>query len=205
MRKPPNETPEQREKRLRAQCDITRRYRLRHPILTAEQIEKRRANERSYRARKLAKDPVGTRKAAADAVRRYVARNPEKAKAATKKWRTEHKQQFNEMRRKWRSNNICRALLNEARSRAKTRGVEFSITVEDVPPMGERCPLLGHPFPPSDHRKTPFSPSLDRIDPSIGYIKGNVWIVGYRANLIKNDGTAEEHEMIARAIRNRGL
>lgn len=43
--------------------------------------------------------------------------------------------------------------------------------------------------------------SLDRVDPAKGYVKGNVWIVGYRANLVKNDGTAEEHELIARAIR----
>lgn len=47
--------------------------------------------------------------------------------------------------------------------------------------------------------------SLDRIDPRKGYVKGNVWIISYRANLIKNDGTAEEHEMIAKAMRESGV
>ena len=63
--------------------------------------------------------------------------------------------------------------------------------------MGTHCPLLGHPFSESGEN----SPSFDRINPKLGYVKGNVWIVGLRANVIKNDGTAEEHEMIARAMR----
>lgn len=66
--------------------------------------------------------------------------------------------------------------------------------------MGTHCPLLGHPFAEANSG-TAFVPSLDRINPKLGYIKGNVWIVGRRANMIKNDGTAEEHEQIARAMR----
>lgn len=95
-------------------------------------------------------------------------------------------------------------LVNQARARAKKRGIEFTITVSDVPPMGERCPLLGHPFDERTlHVRSRYTPSLDRINPTRGYVPGNVWIVGYRANLVKNDGTAEEHEMIARAMRER--
>lgn len=133
--------------------------------------------------------------------RRYRAANPEKVRAATKRWRDANRDRHNEMRRAWRDRNILRALLNEARYRAKVRGVKFTITLGDIPPMGTHCPLLGHPFPPPAVRGTPYSPSLDRIDPSLGYVPGNVWIVGYRANLVKNDGTAEEHERIARAMR----
>jgi hypothetical protein len=38
---------------------------------------------------------------------------------------------------------------------------------------------------------------LDRIIPEEGYVAGNVNVVSYRANRIKNDGTAEEHLKIA--------
>jgi hypothetical protein len=43
----------------------------------------------------------------------------------------------------------------------------------------------------------PNSPSLDRIDPSKGYVKGNVWIVSHRGNTIKNDATHDELKAIA--------
>lgn len=170
-------------------------------VETPEQREKRLIRQRAYEARRRASDPEGYKRAQADATRRYAERNPEKTKAATKRWREENREQFNQRRRDWRSKNLVRALFLEAKARAKVRGVAFEIEAEDIPPMGETCPLLGHPFPPPDVRGTPFSPSLDRIDPTKGYLKGNVWIVGYRANLIKNDGTAEEHEKIALAMR----
>ncbi len=36
------------------------------------------------------------------------------------------------------------------------------------------------------------SPSIDRVDASKGYIKGNVAIICYRCNLLKTDSTPEE-------------
>jgi len=101
----------------------------------------------------------------------------------------------------WKQRNPVRALFSEAKTRARQRGVEFTITLSDIPPMGTHCPLLGHPFAGHRSGRSRLSPSLDRIDPAKGYVPGNVWIVGYRANLVKNDGTAEEHERIAAAMR----
>lgn len=172
---------------------------------TPDQREARLTRQRRYEARKREADPAAYAAKAAAATKAYRERNPEKTKAATKKHRMANKPRFNELRRNWRSNNLVRALWLEAKSRAKARKVEFSITLEDIPPVGERCPLLGHPFPPPDVRRTPFSPSLDRKNPALGYVPGNVWVVGYRANLLKNDGTAEEHEQIARAMREQGV
>jgi hypothetical protein len=45
------------------------------------------------------------------------------------------------------------------------------------------------------------SPSLDRINPEKGYVRGNIAIISYRANRMKADGTADEHRLIAEWIR----
>jgi hypothetical protein len=36
------------------------------------------------------------------------------------------------------------------------------------------------------------SPSIDRLDSSLGYVKGNVKIICWRANRVKSDATVEE-------------
>jgi hypothetical protein len=46
--------------------------------------------------------------------------------------------------------------------------------------------------------RTDFSPSLDQIVPSKGYVLGNIQIISWRANRIKNDATPEELIKIAK-------
>jgi hypothetical protein len=58
------------------------------------------------------------------------------------------------------------------------------------------CPLLGIELDYFAQRSQENSVSFDRIDSSKGYVKGNVIICSWRANRIKNDGTAEEHKKI---------
>lgn len=176
----------------------------RTPKETREQRESRLSRGAAYRERKRAADPDGYRAHLAARTRRYVAAHPERAKAATKRWRDSNRPRRNELRRAWRSRNIVKMLFQEAKSRAKASGREFTIALNDIPQMGDFCPLLGHPFPPPDVRDGVYSPSLDRIDSSRGYVPGNVWIVGRRANRLKNDGTAAEHEAIAAAMRRSG-
>ena len=80
-----------------------------------------------------------------------------------------------------------------AKRRARDCGVPFDITVEDIciPAM---CPALGIPIERSNVRGTSLrnSPSLDRIVPALGYVKGNVIVVSHKANSIKNDATPNE-------------
>lgn len=48
-------------------------------------------------------------------------------------------------------------------------------------------------------------PSFDRLDSTLGYISGNVFIICLRCNTIKNFGTAEEHYRIADYMINKTL
>ena len=53
------------------------------------------------------------------------------------------------------------------------------------------CPVFGKPFEMFD-KTSSFCPSLDRVDPAKGYVRGNVRYISARANRIKYDATAEE-------------
>jgi hypothetical protein len=44
------------------------------------------------------------------------------------------------------------------------------------------------------------SPSLDRIVPELGYVKGNVRVISDRANRIKRDATLEELRAIVKYV-----
>lgn len=105
--------------------------------------------------------------------------------------------------RAWQSNNrrsnpIPR-ILQEAKSRARKKGIEFSITSDDVT-VPAVCPVLNIPIGMSFGARSDNSLSIDRIDGSKGYIPGNVRIISWRANRLKNDGTLEELRAIVSYI-----
>lgn len=85
-------------------------------------------------------------------------------------------------------------MLRAARSRASSRNLPFNLTTDDFS-IPERCPALGIEITLNGDRD--HSPSLDRILPSMGYVKGNVMVLSNRANRIKNDATAFELRAIA--------
>lgn len=74
-----------------------------------------------------------------------------------------------------------------AKSRASRFGLEFNIEVTDIT-IPETCPILMVPL----RRKTRYAPSLDRIDPTIGYVKGNIAVISSHANKMKNNSTPQE-------------
>lgn len=90
-------------------------------------------------------------------------------------------------------------LFNIAKQRSKKKNIEFSITVEDLK-VPEVCPLLGIKLD-SYSDDIDIHPSIDRIDSSKGYIKGNVWIISHRANRVKSDATADELVKIGMALK----
>jgi predicted DNA-binding protein YlxM (UPF0122 family) len=63
------------------------------------------------------------------------------------------------------------------------------------------CPILGlklnYDGYDSSYERADYSPSIDRIDSSKGYLIDNIQIISWRANRIKNDSTPEELKKIA--------
>lgn len=102
--------------------------------------------------------------------------------------------------RAWASLNPERKIFTSAKSRAKKKGLEFTITLEDIMPLPQTCPVLGIPLRRGQGTDDPHSYSLDRIDNSRGYVPGNVAIISVRANRLKRDATPEEILALAKWI-----
>lgn len=99
-----------------------------------------------------------------------------------------------------RDSKILNRLLTIAKPRAKKKGIEFSITKEDLP-FPEKCPIFGIEFKLGIGHFHDSSPSIDRIDSSKGYIPDNVWIISMKANKMKNIYSLEELETLTKALR----
>jgi hypothetical protein len=100
----------------------------------------------------------------------------------------------------WFRKNPASRLLSSAKTRAKKRGLEFNLELEDIV-IPEYCPILGLKLKQGGFN-SPNSPSLDRVDNSKGYIKGNVKVISHRANSIKRDATLEELQAICEYMKN---
>lgn len=81
---------------------------------------------------------------------------------------------------------------------AKKNDIPFSISLSDLLPIPDNCPVLGIPLRHGIGGTTDGSPSIDRIVPSQGYVPGNVIVVSHKANRIKNDATPEELMAVAK-------
>ncbi len=93
--------------------------------------------------------------------------------------------------------------LNSARTRARNHGIPFALTASDLPPVPDRCPVLGIPLVlwGNTHKSRDSSPSLDRIIPELGYVPGNVAWISTRANILKRDASADELLAVAKYVK----
>lgn len=96
----------------------------------------------------------------------------------------------------------CRTKFHRKRTNCLNSGQEWSIHFGQIEWV-TTCPVLGIELDYFAEQRQENSPSFDKVDPKKGYVPGNVQIISWRANRIKNDGTSEEHEKIAQYIRER--
>lgn len=91
-----------------------------------------------------------------------------------------------------------RNALHGARARARRAGLPFTLTLENIPPIPDTCPVLGIPLSWDGGSKGRYNtPSLDRVVNETGYTPDNVVWVSQRANKIKNDATVDEMYRVA--------
>lgn len=133
--------------------------------------------------------------------RQWRKRNPDKVKSYIKNSVGKLKDRALADRRRYRAAHPEQCIIDSARDRAKRLELDFTITAKDIV-IPKFCPILGIPIFSSKKKMTDNSPSLDRMNPNLGYTKGNIQVISQRANRIKNDGTADEHEKIAKHMRN---
>lgn len=127
-----------------------------------------------------------------------VLTNWEKKKIMLQKREGFSEKQYIEKRNS-RIRNIQRYLLSRARQRALKYGLEFNLDINDII-IPEICPILEKPIIYGVKGNYEYSPSLDRIDNSKGYIKGNVRVISKRANTMKNSATIEELQTFCKNI-----
>lgn len=115
-------------------------------------------------------------------------------------WQKCHPEKGRERTKRRRLLNPSLFLFLAAKHRAKVKRINFNIGVGDII-IPKICPVLGIKIYPSTHKIAAHSPSLDRIDNRLGYIKGNVRVISFRANSLKSDATKEELFLVLKDLR----
>jgi hypothetical protein len=101
-----------------------------------------------------------------------------------------------------------KVMLRSAKSRAKENNLEFDIDLQYLQSVvTDYCPIDGLPFDWERHLATDKSlplatPSLDRIDSSKGYVKGNVKIIGWKWNAKKSNMNLDDLLLLVKYVRN---
>lgn len=91
-------------------------------------------------------------------------------------------------------------LLNAAKNRSKAKNLAFDIDLDYLESIAtSECPIFKTVFSWGRDKKgrTKNSPSLDRIIPELGYIKGNLVFISDLANMIKQNVTEVELYAVA--------
>jgi hypothetical protein len=160
-------------------------------------------------------------------MREWYRNNREKKKRASREWRKNNLERAEENARKWKANNPDRTrahgrksyrkhrvatlerrqqgdpkgyLIRSARYRAAAKKIPFALTPEHIH-IPSVCPALGMPLEFGRGAAHDNSPTLDRFDPSLGYVPGNVHVISHLANRIKNSSTVEQIEAVAHWMR----
>ncbi len=121
-------------------------------------------------------------------------RDPVKAKAYQSAWYVRNRVACIERARAWTKAREhapaerAKRMLGNVKGRAMKNGLPYDLTREwALPRLLAGCELTGLPFDLRPGGKVqPYSPSVDRIDPALGYIQSNCRLVITAVNFAKN-------------------
>jgi hypothetical protein len=132
--------------------------------------------------------------------KKYHEANRDKILERHKKYYEANRDKMLEWKKEYHEANREKLMIQGARKRARKKGLPFDLVLEDII-IPTHCPVLGIPLERSSGVSGPKSPSLDRIVPELGYVKGNVVVISNKANTIKTNATPEEVLAVALWLR----
>jgi hypothetical protein len=131
----------------------------------------------------------------------YYLKNKDKIKKRVKAFREENKEHVLTQSKNYRIKYRVKRLIYSAKHRAKSLGLPFDIDCEDIV-LPEYCPVLKIKLNIDCNVQSRNSPSIDRIIPMLGYVKGNIQVISWQANTMKNNASVEELKNFATWVLN---
>lgn len=142
--------------------------------------------------------------------KRYAAKHKDEAKARSAKWALNNIEkrriQGRELKRRTAAKikmhdrekllsdpnrHWTRRAVTRCKNRAKTEGALFNIDSSDLLPLPDFCSVFGIKLDYFGGPNRRCWASVDRIIPSLGYVKGNVRIISQAANWAKSNGDGD--------------
>lgn len=158
------------------------------------------AKRKAYQQQYLLKNRARFRESRREYLAQYRKLNIERLRAAQYAYRREYPDRVKAAARKHREAHPQTRMMKSVKKNAKLKNLECNLTLVDLP-MPVRCPILGldldYSYGTKNGKIRPNSPSVDRVDPTKGYVKGNVQVISMRANTIKSNATAAELRKVA--------
>jgi hypothetical protein len=114
--------------------------------------------------------------------------------------RQKQEEKYQEVEKKFGDIQTKQYLISSARKRAKEFGIECSITPGDLE-ITHVCPIMLQPMSRFKDKMNNYSYTLDRIDSTKGYVKGNVRVISWRANWLKGNLTLDQAERLVKYMR----
>ena len=133
--------------------------------------------------------------------KQYRLENKEKIIEHKREYYQENKEKISEQAKQYRLENKEMWMCTASKVRAKQKNLPFNLSTEylkEIWPEDNKCPALGITMRKGDFCVTDHSPTLDRIIPKLGYIKGNVQVVSALANRIMSDATVNQVMAVAK-------
>lgn len=109
------------------------------------------------------------------------------------------RQEIAQKQQDWYRKDIRQRLLDRAKERSKKLELTCDLEIDDIV-IPTKCPLLETPFKYGSRHDKWQTYSLDRIDNSKGYVKGNVWVITHMANTMKSQASSKELRIFAKNI-----
>jgi hypothetical protein len=110
-----------------------------------------------------------------------------------------YRELINSQKRKTYRGTLNYQLYSRARQRALAKNIDFDINPEDII-IPEFCPYLNIKLEVGNKNSYIKSPSIDRIDITKGYIKGNIQIISMLANTMKSSASIEQLIFFAKSV-----